>query len=76
MTISKNKLGLDSDKLVEIVDLRYQKESIDSFVDDEKIFRGFHMNKKSWISIMLDNSVKTEELFKLIDNSYSLSKSK
>ena len=31
------------------------------------------MNKNSWITIKLDNSVETERIFELIDNSYNLS---
>ena len=31
------------------------------------------MNKDSWITIKLDGSVKTEEIFQLIDNSYNIS---
>ena len=31
------------------------------------------MNKDNWITIKLDNSVKTEIIFELIDNSYNLS---
>ncbi|MBR3153114.1 MAG: MmcQ/YjbR family DNA-binding protein, partial [Clostridia bacterium] len=42
-------------------------------IDNKKIFPGYHMNKKSWITIKLDNSVETEEIIHLIDNSYELS---
>ncbi len=31
------------------------------------------MNKDNWITIKLDNSVKTEIIFELLDNSYNLS---
>ena len=42
-------------------------------VDNEKFFPGYHMNKKSWITIKLDNSVDIKTIKKLIDNSYNLS---
>lgn len=42
-------------------------------IDNEKIFTGYHMNKDSWITIKLDNSIKTKIIFELIDNSYNLS---
>lgn len=73
LTISKRKLGIEADEEVEIIDLRYQKDKIEEIIDNEKIFRGYHMNKKSWITIKLDNSIDTEEIYKLIDNSYNLS---
>ena len=76
LTVSERKLGIDSDNVIEIIDLRYQKDTIKSFVDNKKIFLGYHMNKNSWITIKLDNSVENEEIFELIDNSYHLSLNK
>lgn len=73
LTISEEKLGIKSDKIVEAIDLRYQKEKIENVIDNEKIFPGYHMNKKSWITIKLDGSVDTDTIIDLIDNSYNLS---
>ena len=73
MIIEENKLGIDSNKLIEIIDLRYQKEKIDEIIDDKNIFRGYHMNKNSWITIKLDESVEIKKIYELIDNSYELS---
>ena len=72
-TVSKRKLGIESDDIVEIIDLRYQKEQIVEIIDNKNIFPGYHMNKKSWITIKLDNSVDTKQIYKLIDNSYKIS---
>lgn len=73
LTLSERKLGIESEKIIEAIDLRYQKEKIESLIDNIKIFLGYHMNKKSWITIKLDESIERTELFKLIDNSYNLS---
>ena len=73
LTIAESKFGVDSDKTVEVIDLRYQKEEIENIIDNIKIFPGYHMNKKSWITIKLDNSVETQKIIELIDNSYILS---
>lgn len=73
LIIPENKLGLKSDKKVEIIDLRYQKEKIENIVDNKNVFQGYHMNKKSWITIKLDNSLDTKAIYDLIDNSYNLS---
>lgn len=73
ITISKRKLGIESDEIVEAIDLRYQKEKIENILDNTKIFPGYHMNKKSWITIKLDESISIEEIYNLIDNSYKLS---
>lgn len=73
LIVSENKIGIESDKIIEIIDLRYQKEDIKNFVNNETIFPGYHMNKDNWITIKLDGSVKTEKIIKLVDNSYKIS---
>lgn len=73
LTISEDKLKHNSDKVVEIIDLKYDKENIDKIIDNKLIFSGYHMNKKSWITIILDYSLSNDKIFKLIDNSYNLS---
>ncbi|MCD8356012.1 MAG: MmcQ/YjbR family DNA-binding protein [Clostridia bacterium] len=74
LTVSRNKLGLSSNEVVEIIDLRLEKEQIPKTVDNKRYFPGWHMNKNSWYTIILDNSVSTEEICCRIDESYKLAK--
>ena len=76
LTLSEDKLGLESTRQIEIIDLRYEKEHIAEIIDNEKVFPGYHMNKKSWITLKLDGSVEDDEIYRLIDYSYLLSKKK
>ncbi|MDE7079077.1 MAG: MmcQ/YjbR family DNA-binding protein [Clostridia bacterium] len=71
LTVSKIKLGFDSDEKIEIIDLRADAQLI---VDGIKIFAGYHMNKKSWITICLDGSIPLEDIYGMIDESYKLAK--
>ena len=72
MTVSKRKLGLDSDEVAEIIDLRLSPERMPETVDRERYFPGWHMNKKSWYTMLLDGSVPTEEICRRMDESYRL----
>lgn len=76
LIISERKLKLESDKIINIIDLRYSKDKIKEIIDNDKIFAGYHMNKDSWITIKLDGSVRLEKIFELIDNSYNISLTK
>lgn len=76
LTLSKRKLGLDSDEIVEIMNLRLLPEQINDLIDHEHYFPGWHMNKKYWYSIILDHSISTDEICKRIDESYALAKKK
>ena len=70
-SISKKVLGDYEDELVEIMDIR--ADNIDKIIDNKNIYPGYHMNKKSWITILLDNKLDDEYILNLIDNSYNLS---
>ena len=71
--LKKNKLGIKSEEITEVINLRFQKEKINEIIDNKLVFPGYHMNKNSWISIKLDNSLKINKIIELIDNSYILS---
>ena len=72
LTVSKKKLGLASNEIAEIIDLRLQPEQVAQTIDNVKYFPGWHMNKKHWYTILLNNSVSTEEICERIDISYAL----
>ena len=74
LTLSKRKLNLDSDELVEIINLHNSPEEIEKLIDNKKYFPAYHMNKKHWCTICLDGTVELKEIYKLIDISYELAK--
>ena len=73
LVITKDKLGIDSNDEIEIIDLRYPKEHIHEIIDNIHIFPGYHMNKNNWITIVLDSGFESSAIYKLVDNSYQLS---
>ena len=68
--ISLDKLGIDSHKEVEILNVRC--DNIENVVDNKTIFLGYHMNKKHWITIILNNNMSTKDIINLLDKSYNL----
>lgn len=78
MTIPLSKLpGQTSDEEVEIIDLRFHKnEALDFAATSDHIFPGYHMNKNNWITIILDDSLPTEHVLALLDQSYHISLAK
>lgn len=72
LTVSKEKLGLETSETAEIIDLKLHPELMGKIIDYKRCFPGWHMNKKSWYTIILDYSVATDEICKKIDNSYLL----
>lgn len=72
LTVSRRKLGQKDDEMVEIIDLRYPPEAMEKLIDGKIYFPGWHMNKKSWYTMILDGTVPAEELYQRIDQSYLL----
>ena len=64
--------GGADDTRIEILNLRCAPVMTEMIVDKKLIFPGWHMNKHSWITVILDGRVETENLRALIDNSYVL----
>lgn len=76
LTVNGCKIDGVTDKDIEIIDLRYQKDKIEEIIDNKYIYPGYHMNKKSWITIKLDGSIEIDKIFTFIDNSYNISLNK
>ena len=74
LTISKRKLNLNSDEIIEVINLHNSSEEIEKLIDNKRYFPAYHMNKKYWCTICLDGTVELKEIYKLIDISYELAK--
>lgn len=74
LTISKSKLGINSEEKAEILNLHISPEKMEGLLQNPNYYSGWHMNKKSWFSVILDGSVATEEICQRIDESYLLAK--
>ena len=74
--VEYNKLNKNTDitTKVKILNVKYPKDNILDIIDNKNIFPAYHMNKKHWISIVLDKNIKLETIKELIDISYSLVK--
>lgn len=76
LTVSRRKLGIDSDEIVEIIDLREEPGVLEKLIDNTRYYSGWHMNKKHWFTVVLDGSVLPDEIFRRIDKSYMLAELK
>ena len=70
MDIPKNKFDIDSDEVVDVLNVKADMMLIDMLVGKPGYYRAYHMNKNQWISIFLDGSVPDEVIKNLIAESY------
>lgn len=73
LMVKKNKIiaGAD-DGMIEILDIRCAPDMIDFIVDKKLIFPGWHMNKRHWITLVLDSRMGIAQIKNLLDISYEL----
>lgn len=74
LTVNGRKIGLNTDKIVEIIDLRMKADDRDNILSREHYYPGWHMNKKSWYTIVFDDCVADEEIKLRITESYELAR--
>ena len=75
MRVSKRKFGIDSDEIIDVVNLKLPLEMFGSFGASDGVYPAYHMNKLHWISVLLPD-VSCETLEFLVNASYEATKNK
>lgn len=76
LRVSRKRLGLDGEGDTDILDIKCDPLLMGSLLLSEGFLPGYHMNKKHWLTILLDGTVPTEDICGLLDMSYDLTKPK
>ena len=71
MNLDKSKLGESSTGEIEIIDIKLEPNEIEYLLKQDGFYPAYHMNKKSWITVILNNTVSDEKIMSLIEKSYS-----
>ena len=74
MKISWEKLNKTQEGLVEVVNLKH--DLVSDLLAERGIYPGFHMNKRYWISIPLDDTLTDQKVLELFEKSYFLTSKK
>ncbi|MGN8888077.1 MmcQ/YjbR family DNA-binding protein [Blautia sp. HCP28S3_G10] len=72
MNVEKSKLGLSGDSTVEIMDVKCDPEMTSMIIQTYGFLPGYHMNKRHWITILLDGTVSESKILDFLDMSYDL----
>ena len=72
MSVPLSKLGLPGKGNVEIINVKSAQVLDMLLYGDPGILPAYHMNKKHWISVILDGSLADEIIVSLIQDSFSL----
>lgn len=71
MCVQRCKLGLPGDEPVDVINLKVDDMFFrDMIIQENGIMPAYHMNKRHWISVLLDGTVETHRVFDLIHMSF------
>ncbi|MBP5678262.1 MAG: MmcQ/YjbR family DNA-binding protein [Bacilli bacterium] len=66
-----NQIKLEKkDRIVEVMNVKLPPEEIEELVKEKGFYRAYHMNKKYWITFLLDDTIPDQKLKELIQKSY------
>ena len=70
MDVTKNKLGLQGEGLLDVVNLKCDPILIGSLREEPGFLPAYHMSKDNWITVALDGSAPDDKIKMLLDMSY------
>lgn len=74
MDIPQNKVGLDGEEIIDILDVKCEPDMIALLVSQKGFAPAYHMNKQHWLTIILDGTVADSEIYNLLDISHEMTK--
>ena len=63
LKVEGNKLGLSSSEKIEILDVKCEPMLIDGLTGSSGYLPGYHMNKKYWLTVLLDGTVPISDIY-------------
>jgi len=76
LDVDRSKLQAGKKGLAEVADIKLPPEKVQELIMQEGFYPAYHMNKKSWITIILDGTVSDEKIMELIEKSHELTEGK
>lgn len=70
MPINKNKL-CNEDKNIEVINVKLPPKLINELLKKDGYYKAYHMNKKYWLTISLDDTIKDNDIIELIKISHT-----
>ena len=72
LRVEKSKLGLKEEGNVDIINVKCEPDMVGLLTQTYGFLPGYHMNKKYWITMLLDGTVSEAKILDFLDLSYDL----
>lgn len=71
MNIDKSKIDKKNNGEVEIINLKIEKNKIPILLNQSGFYPSYHMNKKNWLTIVLDDTIPDKEIIEYVTESHN-----
>lgn len=69
MNVDKSKIIPKEKGVIEVLNVKLDDE-VEKYLKQKGIYPGYHLSKKSWVSIILDDTLSDEKVMELVDLSF------
>ena len=77
MNIPKSKLGMPEEDMVDVLNVKLSDPFlVDALIQQPGYFRGYHISRGNWVTILLDGSIPFDDVCRWLDESYLTTASK
>ena len=76
MKVKRSTLGIEGEGTVDVMNVKCDPLLVDILVQRENFLRAYHMNKRLWVSILIDSDTDFGEICGLIEQSFQLTDKK
>lgn len=70
--IPKEKIGKEEDGFAEVINLKDEPKAVASRIGEKNAYPAYHMNKRHWYTLLLDESLEDEEIESLVMTSFDI----
>lgn len=74
MNVKRRALGLEGEGSAWVLNVKCDPLLIDGLLQREGFLPAYHMNKRNWVSVLLNRTVSADEIRSLIEESHALTK--
>ena len=71
MDVDNGALGIEGGGRTDIMDIKCDRLLIDLLIKKDGFLPAYHMNKNSWVTVLLDGTVSPQEIYPLLDESFA-----
>ncbi len=70
--IPKEKIGIEEVGLAEVINLKDEPKAVTARINEKKAYPAYHMNKKHWYTVLLNESLTDDEIINLVKTSFEI----